>query len=83
MISRHDKLILRKLYILFGNGFPYFRSTFRRLGIKYEFSEHWQMSDLRTLPVYLHVTYGDGVTYLETENIIYLTEEGIEWLMQD
>lgn len=84
-INKQDKLFLRKLYILFGNGVPYFRSTLRRLEIKNEFSDEFDRDSLylHNNRKYLRVTHGDDKTYCMTENIIIFTDEGIKWLMQD
>ena len=83
MIKEQDKLFLRKLYILFGNGFPYFKSTLRRLGIKSEFCDNWSPLNVHTMPVYMYPKPGDGAGYQDYENLLYLTEEGIQWIMQD
>lgn len=83
MIKEQDKLFLRKLYILFGNGFPYFNSTLRRFGFKSEFCDNWTPLNVHLMPEYMEARAGDGVVYQEYENLLYLTEEGIQWIMQD
>lgn len=83
MIKEQDKLFLRKLYILFGDGFPYFKSTLQRIGIKPEFSVDWTATDTICYPEYFYHKAGDGKTWQEWDNLLFLTERGVEWIMED